>query len=255
MAIYDLFAPHYDAVTGDSATEAAFIDHILQRVHPRPVTLLEVACGTGGIIESLAGSYQVAGLDISPGMLAVARAKLPAGTPLHLADMSRFSLGVRFDAVICVYHGINHLLGFPAWESFFDCVLEHLNEGGVFIFDVLTLGNLRKMTSAPQMVHRFGGNCLRLTVQTSDGAMFGWNFEVQELQRDGRYKSLTAVVNTTSFPPGRIRAALGERFAGIRMIESDGSLAGEGEDRTWFVCDGPLTSSFAFGQHGDDQLP
>jgi cyclopropane fatty-acyl-phospholipid synthase-like methyltransferase len=239
MAMYDLFAPHYDAVTGDSASEAAFIDHILRRAYPRPVTLLEVACGTGGIIEALADRYQVAGLDISPGMLAVARAKLPAGTALHLADMSRFSLGVRFDAVICVYHGINHLLGFPAWESFFDCVLEHLNEGGIFIFDLLTLGNLQKMTSAPEMIQRFGDNCLRVTVQTSDGAVFGWNFEVLELQRDGTYKSLTEIINTTSFPAARIRAALSKRFAGIKMIESDGSLAGEGEDRTWFVCAGP----------------
>jgi len=172
-------------------------------------------------------------------MLAVARAKLPAGTPLHLADMSRFSLGIRFDAVICVYHGINHLLGFPAWESFFDCVLEHLNEGGIFIFDVLTLGNLEKMASAPAMVQRFGDNSLRVTVRTSDGAVFGWNFEVLELQRDGGYKSLTEVINTTSFPPARIRAALSDRFAGLKMLESDGSLAGEGEDRTWFVCAGP----------------
>ncbi|MDR2985731.1 MAG: class I SAM-dependent methyltransferase [Nocardiopsaceae bacterium] len=239
MAIYDLFAPHYDAVTGDSTTEAAFIDHILRRAYPQPVTLLEVACGTGGIIESLADRYQVAGLDISPGMLAVARAKLPAGTPLHLADMSRFSLGARFDAVICVYHGINHLLGFPAWESFFDCVLEHLNEGGIFIFDVLTLDNLQKMTSSPEMVQRFGDNCLRVTVHTSDGAVFGWNFEVLELQRDGAYKSLTEIVDTTSFPPAQIRASLSARFAGVKMIESDGSLAGAGEDRTWFVCAGP----------------
>lgn len=242
MAMYDLFAPHYDAVTGDSASEAAFIDRILRRAHPPPATLLEVACGTGGIIESLADRYRVAGLDISPGMLAVARAKLPAGTPLHLADMSRFSLGARFDAVICVYHGINHLLGFPAWESFFDCVLEHLNEGGVFIFDVLTLGNLQKMTSAPEMVQRFGDNSLRVTVRTTDGAVFGWNFEVLELQRDGSYRSLAEVINTTSFPPAQIRAALSERFAGVTMIESDGSLAGEGEDRTWFVCAGPRSA-------------
>jgi cyclopropane fatty-acyl-phospholipid synthase-like methyltransferase len=239
MAMYDLFAPHYDAVTGDSASEAAFIDHILRRAYPQPVTLLEVACGTGGIIGSLADRYQVAGLDISPAMLAVARAKLPTGTPLHLADMSRFSLGARFDAVICVYHGINHLLGFPAWESFFDRVLEHLNEGGIFIFDVLTPDNLQKMTSAPEMVQRFGDNCLRVTVQTSDGTVFGWNFEVLELQPDGTYKSLTEVIDTTSFPPAQIRAALSERFAGVKMIESDGSLAGEGEDRTWFVCAGP----------------
>ena len=177
MAIYDLFAPHYDAVTGDSATEAAFIDRVLRRAHPQPVTLLEVACGTGGIIESLADGYQVAGLDISPGMVAVARAKLPAGTPLHLADMSHFSLGVRFDAIICVYHGINHLLDFAAWESFFDCAVEHLNDDGILIFDVLTIGNLQKMASAPEIVQRFGENSLRTTVRTSDGAVFGWNVE------------------------------------------------------------------------------
>jgi SAM-dependent methyltransferase len=243
MTMYDLFAPHYDAVTGDSATEAAFIDHILRRAYPQPVTLLEVACGTGGIIESLADRYQVAGLDISPGMLAVARAKLPAGTPLHLADMSRFSLGVRFDAVICVYHGINHLLGFPVWESFFDCVRGHLNQGGIFIFDVLTLGNLQKMASAPEMVQRFGDNSLRVTVQSSDGAVFGWNFEVLELQPDGGYKSLREVINTTSFPPARVRAALSERFTAIKMLESDGSLAGEEEGRTWFVCTGPRSAA------------
>jgi hypothetical protein len=69
--------------------------------------------------------------------------------------------------------------------------------------------------------------------------VFGWNFEVLELQRDGGYKSLREVINTTSFPPAQIRAALSERFAGLKMLESDGSLAGEGEDRTWFVCAGP----------------
>ena len=77
VAIYDVFAPHYDAATGDPSTEVAFIDSIIKDTHLKPVTLLEVACGTGGIIASLAGSYQVAGLDISPGMLAVARKKLP----------------------------------------------------------------------------------------------------------------------------------------------------------------------------------
>lgn len=240
MATYDLFAPHYDAVTGNASTEAEFIDHVVKRAHPRPVTLLEVACGTGGIIQLLAGRYQVAGLDVSPGMLAVAREKLPEGTPLHLADMSRFSLSARFDVVICVYHGINHLLGFSAWEGFFDCALEHLNDGGVLIFDVLTIENLQKLASSPDIVQQFGDNRLRIKVRTSEGAVFGWNIEVLELQRDGRYKSLTEVINTTSFPPAQILAALNGRFASVEIIESDGALDDAGESRTWFVCADPV---------------
>src|SRR5437764_218884 len=242
MAVYDLLAPHYDAVSGDSATEAAFVDHVLRRAHPRPVTLLEVACGTGGIIASLADRYQVAGLDISPGMLAVARGKLPGGIPLHLADMSRFRLGAGFDAVICVYHGINHLLGFPAWKSFFDCALEHLNDGGVFVFDVLTISTLQRIADGPEIVQQFGENYLRITVQASGEAKrkFGWNIEVREHQRDGSYKTLTEVIDTASFPLGDVRAALSERFAGVEIIESDGGVAGDGgEDRTWFVCTKP----------------
>ena len=114
MAVYDLLAPHYDAVTGDSAAEAAFVHDIIRRRHRRAATVLDLACGTGSMTALLAGAYQVSGLDISPGMLAVARQKLPVLTPLYLADMSSFRLDVTFDVIVCAYQGINHLLTRPA---------------------------------------------------------------------------------------------------------------------------------------------
>ena len=52
-------------------------------------------------------------------MLAVARAKLPGDVPLYLADMTSFTLSTRFDAIVCAYQGVNHLLSLSAWESFF----------------------------------------------------------------------------------------------------------------------------------------
>jgi cyclopropane fatty-acyl-phospholipid synthase-like methyltransferase len=240
MAIYDAFAPHYDAATGDPSTEIAFIESIIKHAHLQPVTLLEVACGTGGIIASLAGSYEVAGLDISPGMLAVARKKLPEGTPLHLADMSCFNLSVKFDAVICVYHGINHLLDFSAWESFFDSAYRHLNDGGVLIFDTYTASNLKMMASAPEIAQQFGDNHLLIRVRTNDEVVFDWNIEVLELQRDGRYKSLTEVITTVAFPPEKIRESLSERFINITTIESgSGAVNDDSEARIWFVCTKP----------------
>jgi SAM-dependent methyltransferase len=199
VAIYDVLARHYDAVTGDSSTESAFIDRIIKGARDPAVTLLEIACGTGGIIAELAGGYQVSGLDISPGMLAIARKKLPEGTPLHLADMSRFKLNVKFDAVICVYHGINHLLDFSAWESFFDCAYRHLNDGGVLVFDTYTASGLKIMASTPEMVQQFGENYLHMSVQTNDEVVFDWNIELFELQRDGRYKLLTEIIRTVTF--------------------------------------------------------
>ena len=240
MASYDLLAAHYDAVTGDSATEATFIDGIIKHACGRAVTLLELACGTGGIIARLASRYQVSGLDISPGMLAVAREKLPEGTPLYLADMSNFKLETTFDAIVCVYHGINHLLSFSYWESFFDCAYRHLNYGGVLIFDVITAHNLELMARSGQTVQQFGDNYLLTKVRASGEMLFDWEIEVYELQPSGRYRLLTEVIRTAWFPDDKIRKALGERFSDITVIDSDGSVADDdNENRTWFVCTKP----------------
>jgi SAM-dependent methyltransferase len=237
VAIYDVLARHYDAVTGDSSTESGFIDNIIKGARGQAVTLLEIACGTGGIIAALAGGYQVSGLDISPGMLALARKKLPEGIPLHLADMSRFTLNVKFDAIICVYHGINHLLDFSAWESFFDCAYRHLNDGGVLVFDTYTVSGLKMMASTPETVQQFGENYLHMRVQTDDEVVFDWNIELFELQRDGGYKSFTEVIRTVTFSPEKIQKSLSERFVNIVTMESDSGDVKDGSDnRTWFVC-------------------
>ena len=237
MAAYDLLAPYYDAATGDAATEIAFIESLIKDAHPNPVALLEVACGTGGIINSLTGRYQVAGLDISPGMLAVARDKLPEGTPLQLADMSRFELDARFDAVFCVYYGVNHLLSFSAWKGFFDCAYRHLNEGGVLVFDTFTMDDLAVIAGIPETVQQFGENDLRIRVRATGEATFDWEIAAA-VQRNGKRVALTEVIRTAAFSVDQIRDALSERFAGIKIIETDGGISESG-NRIWFVCTKP----------------
>jgi SAM-dependent methyltransferase len=240
MATYDLLAPHYDAVTGDSSAEAAFIRDIIERRHRPVATLLDVACGTGAITALLSRAYQVSGLDISPGMLAVAREKLPPGTPLYQADMTSFELNARFDAVVCAYQGVNHLLSLSAWQSFFGCAYQHLNPGGVLVFDIATVSYLMAMTSIPKIVQQFDGNYLQITVSTTDGALFNWRIEVFELQRDGRYRLLTQAVEMRSFPVDQVEEALGRRFIDIEVIGDDGGSADrESEGRIWLACARP----------------
>jgi len=240
MAVYDLLAPHYDAVTGDSAPEASFLQHIIERRHGQAATLLDLACGTGGITALLAGAYQVSGLDISPGMLAMAREKLPGGTRLYLADMTSFRLNASFDVIVCAYQGINHLLSLAAWQSSFDCACEHLNRGGLFVFDIITVSHLRRMAAAPRIVQEFAGNYLLIRVRTADGTVFDWHIEVYELQPDGRYRLLTQTVRLRSFALADIREALHARFTGVEILAADGSCAGrENEDRIWCACTKP----------------
>jgi SAM-dependent methyltransferase len=239
MAVYDLLARHYDAVTGDSATEAAFIHDLIARRHRQATTVLDLACGTGSITTLLASAYQVSGLDISPGMLAVAREKLLGRTPLYLADMTSFRLDASFDVIVCAYQGINHLLSLAAWKSSFACAYQHLNRGGLFVFDITTVSHLVQMASVPRIVEEFAGNYLLIRVRTVDGMVFDWHIEVHELQQDGGYKLITQTIRLRSFPLADIREALRTRFSNVEIFSDGNSPNKEDEDRIWFACSKP----------------
>jgi SAM-dependent methyltransferase len=237
MAAYDLLASHYDEVVPDPAAEAAFVRGIIERRCSGAVTLLDVACGTGRVTSQLAGVYRVTGLDISPAMLAIARQKLPPETPLHLADMTGFELGITFDVALCAYQSVNHLLDFSAWESFFDCVHRHLNEGGLFIFDIVTVGHLVMAAEIGRRVLKFDGNYVQITMRTIDEAISEWNIEVFELQPDGRHRKFTEILTMRSFPFDTVREALRRGFTDIDTIDTHGNTVGEENlNRTWFVC-------------------
>jgi len=70
--------------------------------------VLDVACGTGVVArlasEAVGIDGTVAGLDINPGMLAVARATTPAGTEIEWHEASAEAMPLpdaSFDAVLC----------------------------------------------------------------------------------------------------------------------------------------------------------
>jgi ubiquinone/menaquinone biosynthesis C-methylase UbiE len=91
MTGYEAFAPFYDAVQGDGSEHAAYLRELIEQHQPAARTVLELACGTGSILEQLQPSFEVTGLDLSESMLAVAAEKVP-GVRLVEADMTRFDL-------------------------------------------------------------------------------------------------------------------------------------------------------------------
>jgi ubiquinone/menaquinone biosynthesis C-methylase UbiE len=70
--------------------------------------VLDVACGTGVVTrlaaERVGPSGTVAGLDVNPGMLAVARASTPSGISIHWYEASAEAMPLpdeSFDVVLC----------------------------------------------------------------------------------------------------------------------------------------------------------
>jgi SAM-dependent methyltransferase len=107
---YEKAAEFYDAIYSwkDYASEAARLREIISDRAPDASTLLDVACGTGKHMELLRRWYSVEGVDLEPGLLAVARERLP-GVPLHLGDMRTFNLGRQFDVVTCLFSAIGYM--------------------------------------------------------------------------------------------------------------------------------------------------
>src|SRR5688572_25745977 len=105
-------ARFYDAIYSfkDYAAEAIEVQDLIQSRNPEARTLLDVACGTGLHLQHLAGTFDVAGLDLDPELLRIAGERVP-DVPLHEADMRTFDLGERFDAITCLFSSIGYVSG------------------------------------------------------------------------------------------------------------------------------------------------
>lgn len=91
---------------------------------------LDVACGTGRHLEFLRRTHRVAGVDVSPEMLRVARRRLP-GVRFVRGDMRRFRLHESFDVVSCLFSAVGHLRTEDDLRRTFVNFARHLNPGGV----------------------------------------------------------------------------------------------------------------------------
>jgi SAM-dependent methyltransferase len=110
-ALYGERADLYDAIyhwkdyPGEAERVAALLSELGVDEGAR---VLEAACGTGSFLAPLRDRYEVAGFDLNPAMLDVARGKLP-GVDLFEADMRSFEVDEPYDALLCLFSSIGYL--------------------------------------------------------------------------------------------------------------------------------------------------
>jgi SAM-dependent methyltransferase len=119
----------------DYATEAATLAALIRERRPEARSLLDVACGTGRHLEVLRETFpDVVGVDIDPGLLGVARRRLP-NVPLIEADMRRVDVGRRFDVVTCLFSSVGYLADRDELARSVAAMADHLEPGGVLVVD------------------------------------------------------------------------------------------------------------------------
>ena len=127
----------YDTIyrqSRDYKAQAEQIHSWIQERKPGAVSLLDVACGTGLHISFLSAWYEVAGVDISPAMLEIARARNP-GVTLSIGDMRDFQLNTRFDVVTCLFSTITYADTVESLNTTLANFARHLTPQGICIVE------------------------------------------------------------------------------------------------------------------------
>lgn len=232
---YEQFSRYYDLVMGDRSKAADFTRSLIERHKPETKTVLEIACGTGAILGFLAGTYDVTGLDRSRPMLALARKKLPH-IRYYRQNMTRFRIANKFDAIVCVFDSVNHLLSFREWKKVFRQVALHLNDDGLFVFDVNTLGKLRRLTTAPAWSREFGRDLVIIKVTAGRRGKFDWDVKIFEHQKSAAYKLFHEAIRELAVPQKQILTALRGGFKQVKVIDAEGARPSDESERLYFVC-------------------
>lgn len=145
MSVFAAYSRYYDLLYRDKdyASEARYVFDLLMRHAAGTRRVVEIGCGTGGHARELSKlGLDVHGVDMSRGMLEIAEAKRALLAP-ELAGRIRFTegdartvrLGERADAVISLFHVMSYQTSNADLTAAFETAREHLDEGGVFIFD------------------------------------------------------------------------------------------------------------------------
>jgi SAM-dependent methyltransferase len=137
-AAYDPIAEFYHRAWDDwylPAVRPALETLCFSSVRP-PARILDVCCGSGHVTRELvARGYDVTGIDISSGLIALAQRELPSATFL-VKDVRHFTLETKFACAVCTFDSLNHLLTLDDLKSAFCSIRDCLFPEAVFVFDM-----------------------------------------------------------------------------------------------------------------------
>jgi len=146
---YEKIAAFYDYLMRHVNYERwyEYLQSLLQTYALKADRVLEMACGTGVLLEKFVkDGWQASGFDLSKNMLAAAKKRLFGYQPqpsLWVGDMRQFAISRKVDVAICLYDSVNYCILESEVAATLDGVHEALAKHGLFIFDVVTIRNCK----------------------------------------------------------------------------------------------------------------
>jgi SAM-dependent methyltransferase len=137
----NLYSQYYDLLYSDKdyEGEVEYVDGLIKTHNTGAKTLLDIGCGTGRHAELFCNKgYIVHGIDISEDMLKVAETRRKGKEERLSFSHSKIqdlNLDKRFDVIVSLFHVMSYQNSSGDLKKAFEVAKNHLNEGGIFIFD------------------------------------------------------------------------------------------------------------------------
>ncbi|MBP7585103.1 MAG: class I SAM-dependent methyltransferase [Spirochaetes bacterium] len=135
-----------------------YIRSLIFRYMKDPHYILEIGCGTGRFGAKFSrDDFHVFGMDRSPEMLKVAKARARKNFRIFCGDARRFAVARKFDFIFSVHDTLNYLTEHADLLAAFRSAGAALHDEGVFMFDLTTEHNIRRFFDGRVSRHVRGG--------------------------------------------------------------------------------------------------
>ena len=140
---YGDFAEIYDELIYEDINYDSMCSRIIEICNKEKIAFnnyLDIACGTGNLTLRLAKNFKESfAVDLSEDMLREAFQKLKkekVKCKIVCQDMSELSLNRKFDLITSALDSTNYIVEEEKLLNYLTKVKEHLNDDGLFIFDI-----------------------------------------------------------------------------------------------------------------------
>lgn len=223
-SLYTTLAPLYDRMM--AGAEAHYDDQfraVARHVPQGAETVLQVGCSVGGLLPLLETRFpHVVGLDRHPDLLAFAERRARHAVLVE-ADVTDCDLDRRFDVVVAVDYVTSQFTDDAALAACFETVYDHLEPGGVFVFDAV----VDSVAVDEHGVGVFTASGYRLeravdTVPAPDlpGVQVGTDYRITDIAGD-RQATASERLPLRTFTLVDLRDALTEAGFGDVVVEHD----------------------------------
>jgi len=143
--------------------------------------------------------------------------------------MHNFKISERFDVIFSVFDSINFLNTFAQWKLTFQSVNDHLNENGLFIFDIYTLKMLKDDEGKGPTFRKISKGYYYDKGTTKNNTLV-WDVKIFEDIGNGLYHVNEYELKEAMYPITKVDSALSKHF---EILETKSMEKGR---KVLFVC-------------------